>query len=454
MVTSRRELLNSARLAVRDQDYKHARALLAEVPAASGTATEALAAAELDRCAAILLRQPPVSEVHGRCNPDDPASDEVYYFRAYRFYLMADVASAEAIVNKHAPLTSYFKIAMPLLRGWLCAWRGDLGEQLELAMGSLRALLSQAHPDPYLVRNAGQTVATLAREMPCPRARDLIEELLAHVEDPCDPTVVYHGRRALAVIDALSGQYASALAHLTHASQAPLDAVQQAWLSFDYAQVAQWAAQPVAALAAFRVGYETLLGAELNLVDRTDEAAFVLTAGAIAGASLDRAAARHLAHRASREVPSMASRWRLSGGARTPAILTEASVLTEGTYTMPAAIEAVDVFERLGYRWRAGRLAQRLYEQTGIAAFATRAQQLLECFERGPFAQREAAQLASLPPRQREILTLLQAGRSPVEISEQLDIALTTVRKHISALHRRSGARNRTQLLAMAAAAS
>lgn len=55
-----------------------------------------------------------------------------------------------------------------------------------------------------------------------------------------------------------------------------------------------------------------------------------------------------------------------------------------------------------------------------------------------------------LTPRQREILSMIRAGRNNQEISETLDLTVGTVKIHITAIFKALGVRNRTQAMVAA----
>jgi DNA-binding CsgD family transcriptional regulator len=57
---------------------------------------------------------------------------------------------------------------------------------------------------------------------------------------------------------------------------------------------------------------------------------------------------------------------------------------------------------------------------------------------------------AALTPRQREILTLLAAGLTTIEVAERLVLSKHTVDAHIRNMLGRLGARSRTHALALA----
>ena len=60
----------------------------------------------------------------------------------------------------------------------------------------------------------------------------------------------------------------------------------------------------------------------------------------------------------------------------------------------------------------------------------------------------EAPDVDSLPPRQREILSLLLDGRSNKQIAADLNVTLPTVKNTLSILFRKYNAKNRVELLA------
>jgi DNA-binding NarL/FixJ family response regulator len=68
-----------------------------------------------------------------------------------------------------------------------------------------------------------------------------------------------------------------------------------------------------------------------------------------------------------------------------------------------------------------------------------------------PAVATEAASLAQLTPRQRDVLGLLVEGRSNKEIARQLGLGAGTVKIHVAALLRAFGARNRAGVAAAGA---
>lgn len=68
----------------------------------------------------------------------------------------------------------------------------------------------------------------------------------------------------------------------------------------------------------------------------------------------------------------------------------------------------------------------------------------------GRLTGRQAAPGANLTPREREVLDLLQEGRTTAAISEQLGVALNTGRNHVQRVLEKLGARSRLEAVAIA----
>ena len=62
------------------------------------------------------------------------------------------------------------------------------------------------------------------------------------------------------------------------------------------------------------------------------------------------------------------------------------------------------------------------------------------------WAVQGGALLSALTPREREVLTLLAAGRTDLEIAQELVIGLATVRSHLDHIRDKTGARRRADL--------
>jgi DNA-binding NarL/FixJ family response regulator len=64
--------------------------------------------------------------------------------------------------------------------------------------------------------------------------------------------------------------------------------------------------------------------------------------------------------------------------------------------------------------------------------------------------QTDPAVLATLTPRERQVLTLVGAGQSNAEIADTLHLGVTTVKTHVAAVAEKLGLRNRVQTAVLA----
>jgi len=444
MFVRRQEVLARAIDLFRAAEYSQARETIAQP--AIGTPTEAAALAYLDGCLARLLGETSPNTTVPRPDPRDPVADEAFYWNAYSLWLDRKLVEAHEVLRSHEPLTDYFRANFLLLRGWLFAAAGRLPEQTAVTVKALGSLLDSNESDEYLIANASLALSALAREMPSPEAQRLLERSLTRLSEAKYAYTILHVRRALAQIEALQGRYTTALRHLTFAGELAREPVDRAFLHFDYALIATWAKQMQAAEAAFDVGRATI--EHLDLEGRKDESAFVLTVAAIAGASIEPETAAAFAQRAASIIPNLSPRWAVNNGPRASALVAEALALTTNDTddAVALATSAGKTFESLGYLWRAGRLAAHLHTLTGHTSYRRRAERLLEAYPDGPLALGDDP--INLPPRLREILTMLSRGDSIEDIAYALSISPHTVRKHVSRLHARYHVSRRAQLLA------
>jgi DNA-binding CsgD family transcriptional regulator len=130
----------------------------------------------------------------------------------------------------------------------------------------------------------------------------------------------------------------------------------------------------------------------------------------------------------------------------------------------------IDIFGAPHDRARLAQAVEAARETLGEAAFASTAaagraltfdellDELLEALEDGKDALATRVQVASpsrqidslLSPRERDVLTLVAAGRSNKEIAETLFIAPSTVKTHVTSLLTKLDAENRAQLATIA----
>jgi len=110
------------------------------------------------------------------------------------------------------------------------------------------------------------------------------------------------------------------------------------------------------------------------------------------------------------------------------------------------AARAYAIFARLGFAWRAARMAMVLYQINHAHRWQQRALHHLSCYPPTVFPRFLSSSV--LTQREREILDLVRAGHTVADIGDKLDIGESTVRTHVRNLYRKFQATNHAQLLA------
>ena len=115
---------------------------------------------------------------------------------------------------------------------------------------------------------------------------------------------------------------------------------------------------------------------------------------------------------------------------------------------------AWEVYDKIGYDWRAGRSSLRLYELTGDQAWLQRARTKLKNY-RTSWLWKELQEIdparddmPRLTPAQRRILHLLYSGKTTKEICVETDCSAFTIQNHIKAILKAFGLPNRATLVA------
>ncbi|MGH7737747.1 MAG: helix-turn-helix transcriptional regulator [Candidatus Tyrphobacter sp.] len=113
-----------------------------------------------------------------------------------------------------------------------------------------------------------------------------------------------------------------------------------------------------------------------------------------------------------------------------------------------AATHAYTAFRRLGYVWRAARIALLLFRISGNGIWEERARSHLQAYPRSPLRRRIRPSLERLSPRQQDVLALLLRGAASKAIAARLGISESTVNQHVAKLLRYFGVHSRAELYA------
>lgn len=116
--------------------------------------------------------------------------------------------------------------------------------------------------------------------------------------------------------------------------------------------------------------------------------------------------------------------------------------------------KAWSIFDRIGYDWRAGRTALRLFELTQKNRWRLLAEDKFESYPQSWLVgdlQRlstDEAPPITLPPMQQKVLSMLCQKMSTAEIAKVLGLSPYTVRNHLKAVFRSYDVHNRAALVA------
>jgi DNA-binding CsgD family transcriptional regulator len=116
------------------------------------------------------------------------------------------------------------------------------------------------------------------------------------------------------------------------------------------------------------------------------------------------------------------------------------------------------IFDRIGYDWRAARVAIRLWQLTKKERWRHLAEDKLEAYPQSWLARdlrkQDSAQSrpsVKLPPMQSKVFTMLCQKMSTADIAGALGLSQHTIRNHLKAVFRAYGVKSRAALVAEAA---
>jgi DNA-binding CsgD family transcriptional regulator len=304
--------------------------------------------------------------------------------------------------------------------------------------------------------HAVHNLAVLGRELPMPEAAEIARaEVDADVDWPPDVAVQrFQALKAVGWSRALQGDLLGCFRYLRAAERSTPNPAFEAIVLLDRAYFARivgeknWACNEVATAEALfdRIDWDDAPGDE--------RVGLLLMAEAIVEYNPEKA---HY----------FLARYNVLGKMRSPVMLfafdqrSEAlAAYCEGLVRLksgePGAEEALRkawaVFDRIGYDWRAGRAAMRLFEATGDERWRGLAEDKLQAFPRSWLArelvERTARAPVKLPRMQRTVLEMLCRKMTTAQIAQTLGLSQHTVRNHLKAVFRAYKVNNRAALIA------
>jgi DNA-binding CsgD family transcriptional regulator len=328
------------------------------------------------------------------------------------------------------------------------------------ALVELLRLIDPSKPDFAEHRAcATETLAMRARELYLP---DVVPEVERHLDGvPWPPALCinrFQATKALGWAKALQGDYFNAFRHLKESARlAPTDAwrtmahCDRAYLASSLGEQ-RWARQELheAEELAARVVWETcreqepvalLLMAELFApIDAARASAYMATFRKVG----DGSAARHLM-----TDDRMRALAEFSSGIVDHALGNRKLAATR-------LQNALQVYQTIGYDWRAGRCALRLFDVTRRPEFVATAQEHLRHYMSCWLGDELRARLGparsgpDLPPMQARIFKLMCEGRSNEEMAGIVRRSKATVANHAKAVLKAFGVSTRPSLIAEA----
>jgi DNA-binding CsgD family transcriptional regulator len=381
------------------------------------------------------------------------------YYVASAAYFRNDFQAVDTWLGSHAPTEPGMRARYLILRGFAAAGRGDMARQLELADTAAKLLRKSAPDEVYLLASAAHVTGVLLRELPW-EGSEYLADLEREIPWPDDLKLWrFQLLRALGWKLALNGEYAEAMRYLLQATLHTDDPIRRTYALLDRASIAIFANERVTARSEYAFASETIDATDWSQVH--DETISVLPYAAQVAAELgDAERARELYELGVRLRGQINARWAFAHDDRFTAFLSEAAAFAFFDSKRKRAIRegelAYEIFARIGYAWRAGRIAALIYSATHDAQWHARAQQWLGYYPTGPLQRllpgksTRRKSVRPLSPRQREVCRFMREGKTGGEIAAQLGISTLTVRNHEQAVMRYYKVHRRYDLLQVA----
>ena len=299
----------------------------------------------------------------------------------------------------------------------------------------------------------------LLRELPC-QGYDYLGDLERELAWPDDLAAFrFQVLRTLGWKLAVQGSFLEAMRYLLRAALHANDPIRRAYALLDRATIAIFAKERLGARSDFGVAAEIIDGTDWEHI--ADETIALLPYAAQVAAELDNPErARDFYEKGVRFRKQIDARWALAHDERLDAFLGEAAAFTffdgKRKRAIREGINAYEIFARIGFAWRAGRLAALLFSATYDAQWYARAQQWFGYYPDSPLQRLLPGKSARrktvrpLSPRQHEVFRLMRQGKTGAEIAAQLGISTLTVRNHEQAVMRYYQVHRRYDLLQVA----
>jgi DNA-binding CsgD family transcriptional regulator len=389
---------------------------------------------------------------------------ELEYQQARRFLLEGDIDNAwtryeAAILDTSRPA----KIRNELLRSFIYSHAEQYLEQSQslLTAISLIGKERQTYLEDWI--HAVQNLAVLGRELP-------LEEGAAVARSSVDADQIWPSDfdlqrfvalKAVGWTCALQGDMLGCFRYLRSAEAVAPNEAFRAILALDRAYFAQiigehhWSEDEIAKAEALadRVDWNATSGDE--------RIGLLLLADVLAGSNLEKATFYLARYKGLDRIRSPLQLFAFDKRTEAYAAYAEGVVQLAGraeAATETLLRKAWVIFDRIGYDWRAGRTALRLYESTGKDRWLHLAEDKIEPYPRSWLATE--MQHVKTPPRssptklprmQAKVFEMLCRQLSTAQIASELGLSPHTVRNHLKAVFKAYGVNTQAALVAEAA---
>jgi DNA-binding CsgD family transcriptional regulator/tetratricopeptide (TPR) repeat protein len=300
------------------------------------------------------------------------------------------------------------------------------------------------------------TLAIYARELDAPRIRRFVQARVNRQEWTDDFRVnQFQTYKAVAWCHALEGDYFNCFRYLKLAGSIAPSPVWGAMILLDRAYLARCVGEPLSSRSELAEAQEILDAVSWRDTDDEERVALPLTAELCAPIDGGRAASYLAKFFELRDAlsPQLHMRYdeRLSALAEYADGVVQAQ-LGNRKAASTAFRKAWSVYNEIGYDWRAGRCALRLFELTRDSKWREQAREKLRNYGaswlQGELERGEGPRAPMFPPAQQRVLDLLVEGKTTDEIVKSTGRSRFTIQNQIRTMIRAFGVPSRTVLIA------
>jgi DNA-binding CsgD family transcriptional regulator len=387
---------------------------------------------------------------------DPRLASEVAYYRARRYLFESKVDQARALLPEVRKANSAaLRLRAIFLESTICAREWRYRDQARLLAELLQATKEQSGEHIEVRAWATHTLAALAREMPLAYAPSLVEaQLSGHPWPPDFAVQRFQALKALGWCRALSGDYFNAFRFLKRSAE---EAVGDAWhavAACDRAYLARCNDEPLWSRQELAEAEDLAARVDWHATQNEERIALLLLAELFAPLDTARAAFYLAQYDELGDIKSRQLHFR--DDPRPTAIAQHCSGIVHiATGKRRLGIESLrkslQTFDEIGYDWRAGRSALRLYEVTRDGAYLERAIEKLQHYRNswlGKEIRAPGSRRATLPPMQQKVYDAICRGLSNAAIAKELGRSEFTIRNHIKLIFKAFGVNSRSQLIA------